>query len=78
MGFIVSLIIISGLAFAAFCFYSGVSSIGEKIKTDGLYSALEYAILIFLATALVILAVGKVNNLLFKSLPQSEGIIRVV
>jgi hypothetical protein len=76
MGFIVSLVLIAGLAFSAFCFYSGVSSIGEKIKKDGLYSAIEIAVLIFLATALIIMAVGKVNSMLFR--PEVQNMVRVI
>jgi hypothetical protein len=64
MSFIISSIFIAILAFSAFCFYAGISSIGGKIKKDGLYSAIEIAIVIFLVTALVVIAVGKVNALL--------------
>lgn len=76
MGFIVSLVLIAALAFSAFCFYSGVSSIGEKLKKDGLYSVVEVAFIIFIATALVLMAVGKVNSLLFR--PQTQNAVRVI
>jgi len=79
MSVIVSIILISIIAFASFCFYCGVNAIGEKLKKDGLYPVIEIAFIVFLATALVIIAVGKVNNLLFKdTLPvQSERVYNV-
>lgn len=78
MSIFISIILISIIAFASFCFYSGVSAIGEKLKKDGLYSVIEIAFIIFLATALVIIAVGKVNSLLFKESPiRSERVYNV-
>lgn len=64
MSLILSGFIIALLAFAAFCFYAGISSIGEKIKKDGLLSAIEVAVVVFLIAAVVVIAVGKVNKML--------------
>lgn len=65
MSAILSLIFIGVLAFSAFCFYCGINAIGEKLKKDGLYPVMEIALITFLATALVMLAVGKVSTMLF-------------
>lgn len=58
------LFVISTLAFATFCFYCGVSAIGEKLKKDGLLSVVEGAVLVFLVTAVLLLAINKVNSAL--------------
>lgn len=76
MTFLVGMVLIGIIAFASFCFYCGINSIIEKIKKDGLRSSLEFAFIIYVVTAIFILATIRVGRVLLPpiSLEQSRQI----
>ena len=67
MEFIVSAILLATLTFAIFCLYCGVTALSTLIKKDGLRSAAELFVILYLLTAVVVIAVSKVSKVMFNS-----------
>jgi hypothetical protein len=64
--------VISILAFSAFCFYCGVNSIHAKLKADGFLEVIKIAVIIFLVTTFILVGVGRVRNLFAANITQTS------
>jgi hypothetical protein len=75
ISFIGGLLLTSVVAFTAFCFYCGIKAMGEKLKKDGLHSLIEITVIALIVTAVLLLVMGRVGDMVIPAPAQQMFIV---